>query len=206
MKQVFIILVLCSFLVACNSKQENKPSVVNTIVIPTDTIIVPVSNASMKNGVLFFKDKPFSGVVLHYFDSTKQPQSVQSFFNGKEEGWLFTYYPNGNKESKRYFHLGEKDSVHTGWWDNGNNRFEYHFTKGQYNGLFKEWYRNSGNALTEIVYVNGVDVSGKSWRENGKLFTNFINKDGRHYGLQNSQPCYTVKDGQGQYFKKDSLQ
>ncbi len=205
MKQFLNSIIVVVLFVACSSKQERQISVAEAIVIPTDTVILTNDNSKFVNGILHIKQKPFSGVAIKYFDSSKQVASVQSFFNGKEEGWLYTFYSNGMKESKRFFRLGEKDSVHVGWWDNGNFRFEYQFKNGNYHGLFKEWYQHSGKPLKVIVYENGTDISGKGWRENGKLYMNFINKDGRRYGLQNAQPCYSVKDGRGSYFNKDSL-
>lgn len=204
-KQIFNSIILVVLLSSCSSKQEKQISVAEAIVIPTDTVILTNNNSKFVNGILHIKQKLFSGVAIKYFDSSKQVASVQSFFNGKEQGWLYTYYNNGMKESKRYFKLGEKDSVHTGWWDNGNIRFEYRFENGNYHGLFKEWYQYSGKPLKEIVYENGTDISGKGWRENGKLYMNFVNRDGRRYGLQNAQPCYSIKDGRGSYFSKDSL-
>lgn len=206
MKQLLNSIIVVVLLVACSSQQKKQTVVADEMVIPADTVILTNDNTHFVNGILHVQQKPFSGVAVKYFDSSKIIASLQSFFNGKEQGWLYTYYSNGAKESKRYFKFGEKDSVHTGWWDNGNLRFEYHFKNGNYHGLFKEWYQYSGKPLKEIVYENSIDISGKGWRENGKLYMNFINKNGRRYGLQNAQPCYSVKDGRGSYFNKDSLQ
>lgn len=206
MRKVVVYMILVIVVFACNTnekslKKENKISA-----LPTDTVVLTTQNSNFANGILMVRNKPFSGVAVTHFDSSKQIASIQSFFNGKEEGWLYTFYANGKKESQRYFVNGEKDSVHTGWWDNGNIRFEYHFKKGNYDGLFKEWYQYSGKLLKEIVYENGNDISGKGWRENGKLYMNFVNKNGRRYGLQNAQPCYSIKDGRGVYYSKDSIQ
>ncbi len=194
--------------IGCNTHHiKINDSVSSTTVIPTDTILTIAKEKQIINGVLFYKGQPFSGVVVSYFDSAnKYLQNIQSYFNGKEEGWMYTYFITGNKESKRYFHLGEKDSIHTGWWNDGSLRFEYHFSKGNYDGSFKEFYEASGNPLREVWYNNGFDSVGRGWRANGKLFMNYTHKNGRRYGLLNAQPCYTVKEGRGNYFEKDSLQ
>ena len=147
-----------------------------------------------------------SGTITESFASGNI-HHVSNYFQGKEEGWQYTYYDNGKPFDKRYYHTGEKDSVHTGWWENGNVRFEYHFKDGNYNGDFKEWYE-TGELGKHIHYVNGVDDWGKAWRQNGKLYMNFIVKDGRRYGLNNSNLCYTIKNGKGEYVAsiKDSAQ
>lgn len=206
MKKVVAYIMALVVLLACNNSDKSLKKENKVVVIPTDTVVITTQNSNFVNGVLHVRSKSFSGVAITHFDSSKQIASTQSFLNGKEEGWLYTFYANGHKESKRYFTKGEKDSVHTGWWDNGNIRFEYHFKNGNYHGLFKEWYQYSGKLLKEIVYENGNDISGKGWRENGKLYMNFVNRNGRRYGLQNAQPCYSVKDGRGVYFSKDSIQ
>jgi hypothetical protein len=33
-----------------------------------------------------------------------------------------------------------------------------------------------------------------AWRENGKPYINYEARDGRRYGLQKSNLCYTLKD------------
>ena len=78
--------------------------------------------------------------------------------------------------------------------------------KGNYNGLYQEWYEN-GQPFKFIVYKNGNDVEGKAWRPNGKLYMNFINKDGRRYGLLNAQMCFSLKNENGEYSnpKNDSI-
>ncbi len=109
-----------------------------------------------------------------------------------------SFYENGNKEACRYYHAGEKDSVHRGWWLNGQPRFEYHFRKGEYNGDFKEWYA-SGKPYKHIIYASGKEQSGKGWRENGKFYMNFVMREGRLYGLVNPNLCYSLKNEKGEY-------
>jgi len=201
MKNSMIILLLICFL-SCATHDNSQPLPVNKpITIPAVAILADDSLLQHNNGSWLYKGQPFSGTIIAWYPS-HQLQSSQSFYNGKEEGWLVTFYPNGVRERKRYFHAGEKDSVSYGWWDNGNLRFEYHFAHGNYNGDFKEWYY-SGKPLQYIVYNNGTDMSGKGWRENGKLYMNFINKNGRRYGLMNAQPCYSLRGERGEYVKSN---
>ena len=137
-------------------------------------------------------------IISRYPDSSLQ--MTTPYVGGKEEGWKYSYYPGNILAEKRYFHQGEKDSVHYGWWPNKNKRFVYHFSKGTYNGDFTEWYER-GNPYRHIHYTKGVEDWAKGWRENGKLYMNFIVKNGRKYGIENSNLCYTVKNGKGEFVK-----
>ena len=150
-----------------------------------------------ENGQWFYKDKLFSGIITEKY-SNSVVHHITGYVNGKEEGWQQTFFDDGKPEEKRYYHAGEKDSVHTGWWQNGNRRFEYHFWNGLYDGDYKEWY-TTGEPLKHIHYTKGVDDWGKGWRQNGKLYMNFVTKVGRRYGLNNSNLCYTIKNGDGEY-------
>lgn len=189
---------------SCIQQEKSVAKTEQTIVIPNTTITATNSLLKVVNGVYQYKGIAYAGAIETYYPNSKQLQMLQTYYNGKEEGWLNTYFPNGAKENKRYFHLGEKDSVHCGWWPNGNLRFEYHFSKGNYHGDFKEFYA-SGKPLRFVQYNNGFDIEGKGWRENGKPFMSYVNKDGRRYGLLNAQPCYTLKNERGEYIKGDTL-
>ena len=120
-----------------------------------------------------------------------------------EEGVLTSFYENGMKDSRRFYHNGEKDSINQGWWINGNPRFEYHFKNGVYEGDFKEWYA-SGKLMKHIIYHNGKEQNGKGWRENGKVYMSFVMRDGRLYGLINPNLCYSLKNERGEYVASTS--
>jgi antitoxin component YwqK of YwqJK toxin-antitoxin module len=158
-----------------------------------------------KNGLWYFHDSLFSGRIEEKYISGQQ-KSIGSFYHGKEEGCSFSFYPDGKRESVRSYDNGEKCGTHTGWWNNDKTRFEYHFTKGNYDGDYFEWY-TSGKLLKHIIYKNGEELSGKGWRENGKLFMNYVMKDKRRYGLMNAQLCYSLKSEEGEWVrsKTDSL-
>jgi len=151
------------------------------------------------NGYWWYKHALFSGTIVQQ-DTTQQLATQQSYLSGKEHGWGFAWYANGKMESKRYYTNGEKDSLHTGWWYNGHKRFEYHFKQGKYHGDFKEFYE-TGEPLKHIVYDNGIEVSGLAWRKNGKLYLNYIMRNGRRYGLINADLCYSLKNERGEYIE-----
>ena len=157
----------------------------NLVLQPNDTAL------RLLNGVLYLHGKePLNGTLESRYPNG-QVAGRDQYSEGKQHGLSETYYDNGHAQTKRWYLKGEKDSIHTGWWPNGNKRFEYHFRQGQYQGLFTEWYE-SGKPLQLIVYDEGREMSGKGWRENGKLYMNYVMNNGRRYGLSNANPCYSL--------------
>ncbi|MES2773360.1 MAG: hypothetical protein V4722_04205 [Bacteroidota bacterium] len=181
-----------------DNKRSSKERISHPI-IPSTTIHLPDTAFTVQNGVAMYNSKPYSGTVVEHYDSLRIKSSCQ-YFNGKQQGSENSFFPDGLKESTRFYTAGEKDSIHYGWWPNGKRRFEYHFNNGQYNGNFIEWYAG-GELGRQIVYSKGLELSGKGWRENGKLYMSYVMKDGRRYGLVNAQLCYTLKNERGEYVK-----
>lgn len=169
----------------------------SAIKIPAIKIESTDQNISFKNGYWFYDQKLFSGIIVERY-SNKKIHHITGFVNGKEEGEQQSFFPDGKILEKRFYHKGEKNGTEIGWWENSNKRFEYHFTNGIYNGDYKEWYED-GKPLRWIHYTNGKDDWGKGWRETGKLFMNYEMKNGRRYGIVNSNLCYTIKNGKGEY-------
>jgi antitoxin component YwqK of YwqJK toxin-antitoxin module len=150
------------------------------------------SSLHLVNDVYHYKaNELFNGQIKDLWPNGRI-KSIQTIIKGKQEGLSETFYPNGTIESKRWYSSGEKDSIHSGWWENGNKKYEYHFKNGLYNGCFTEWYQ-SGNMIQQLMYEDGKELYGKGWRDNGKLYMNFVMKNGRRYGMNNSNLCYGLK-------------
>ena len=166
---------------------SNQPAVEQTRLM---TVASTDLSLKFEHGLCLYGAKKFSGSVTEKLSDGKVHQVI-NYINGRQEGLQQLYFNDGMIAESRYFKDGEKDSTHTGWWENGKLRFEYHFKKGLYHGDFKEWYED-GNPLKHIHYTNGNDDWGKGWRNNGKVYMNYIVKDGRRYGIINSNLCYSV--------------
>ena len=191
----FFLLISISFF-ACTHLQKHINTEAN-ISSFQKTVNTNDPSLNFKNGYWFYAGELFSGTITDLFNNKTIHHSTK-YLNGKEEGWQIIFYEDGTVSEKRFYAKGEKDGTHTGWWQNGNMRFEYHFDNGIYEGDYKEWYQ-SGKPLKHIHYTKGIDDWGKGWRETGKLYMNYIMKDGRRYGIVNSNLCYTVKKGNGEY-------
>lgn len=187
------------FMIACVSDQPPVEKVRAAPFIPSVDIVADDSRLKLVNGYWYYADTLFSGYI-HAFHRNGNMQRMQSYYQGKEEGLLVTWFPEGQKESERYFADGEKEGVHKGWWENGKLRFEYHFSKGQYDGDFREWSVN-GMLAKHIEYKDGKELRGKAWRENGKVYMSFEMKGSRRYGLMNAKPCYTLRNEKGEYIE-----
>ncbi len=203
MKNIVIIaFIICSSCNEENTSEIKQAKAFQQIRIPPNEIVQNDTLLKIKNGYWFYADTLYSGTINDYFPS-RQLKTTATFSKGKEEGWYHSFYPDGRKESDRCYHAGEKDGIHTGWWNNGNLRFEYHFSNGDYDGDYKDYYQ-SGKPLKYIIYQNGNEISGKGWRENGKLFMNYVMKDKRRYGLMNAQLCYSLQNGKGEFVRSTS--
>ncbi len=187
-KTNLILIWIFILLFSCNSRNDIEPGDAHHF-----SVIISDTSLHLINGTLFYKDhKTFNGELKDAWPNGKL-KSIERYLNGKQQGLSETFYPDGKKESTRWYSNGEKDSVHTGWWWNGNKKYEYHFKMGSYNGMFAEWYE-SGKIIQQVMYAEEKELYGKGWRENGKLYMNFVMKDGRRYGMNNSNLCYGLKD------------
>jgi len=83
----------------------------NAISIPSKKVLQQDSSLHLVNGVYYYHNQLYSGTIENYF-STTQLQSIQTFYNGKEEGWLQTFYPDGKKKQKDIF-ITEKKTAYT---------------------------------------------------------------------------------------------
>ncbi len=198
MKKKLLIGSNCIFafwLLSC--QQQRVPAVKLNTDSSTKTIWYDDPNMRIRNGRYYLRDTPYTGTLLTK-DTLGKLASRQNYLAGAEEGWSEWFYPNGQLLARRYYQQGEKDSIHQGWWPNGKMQFEYHFHKGNYNGWFREWYF-SGKPLKAIWFLNGQELYGTGWRENGKVYMSFEVRNGRLYGLVNPNLCYSLKNGSGQY-------
>lgn len=193
MKWTLILISLC----ALSCREANRTAKAVALKIPADTLLNTDTSLSVQNGQVFKLGKAYAGYVATLY-AYGGKESLAAYANGREEGWQYRWFPNGQIESKRYYHLGEKDSVHEGWWADGHQRFKYHFRNGQYHGLFEEWY-SGGQPFRHVMYQNGEEQWAKGWRDNGKLFMNYVVRNGRRFGIFNAVLCYSLKNERGEF-------
>ena len=150
------------------------------------------SNLKLNNGVLLYKDSPFTGnLQTHYVD--KKLKSDMEYADGKKEGYEKHWFKNGSKSIVRYYIKGFKSGVHKAWWNDTIFKFEYHFNiKGEYHGMVKEWYK-TGQLFRDFNYFNGKEVgSQRLWKADGTIKANYQVVHGERFGLIGLKKCYTV--------------
>lgn len=167
--------------------------------IPDKTINKTDAALHLKNGVYYYNKELFSGFIAEYFPDGSLA-SKSGYINGKLDGLSETWFTNGLPESKRFYKNGNKAGAGYSWYRDGTKRFEYNFdpVTGLTEGKCTDWYQ-SGKIWQEIEYHDGKEVKVKAWRTNGKLYANYEVKDGVIYGMNNSNLCYSLADGQGKY-------
>lgn len=178
-------IIICMF--SCHSGAKKTQSVSIAVMNPLDP------HFSFANGFLYFNKILYTGSTLERYPNGKIKKDVV-YLDGKENGAARTFYEKGERETERFYTHGEKDSIHKGWWPGGRSKFEYNFKSGNYNGYFTEWYEN-GQINQQIIYADGKEISGRGWRENGRLYMNFIWRGNRRYGLVNPNMCYGLENG-----------
>lgn len=193
MRKIYSILFIAVFISCLHKNQEIKTATIKKKnVIPNIVKDKSDTNFTFKNGLLFFKDKLFSGIVNEYYTSSKIKSSSQ-YYQGKREGFYNGWYQNGTKWFERNYTNGFKTKTHLGWFDNGSLMFRYQFNnQGDYNGEIVEWYANK-QKFKEFHFVDGVeDGSQKMWQPNGKIKANYVTKNGERFGVIGLKKCYTV--------------
>ena len=71
------------------------------------------------------------------------------------EGFLTTYYENGNLEKKIYYKNHRKTGLSEEYYSNGNLDTRYYLLNGRYEGLYERYYL-SGQLQRKYVYKNGL--------------------------------------------------
>ena len=108
------------FFASCNYKDNNQSiDIIKEIKIPAITKNKNDVNFSLKNGILFYENKVYSGVINDFYDNGNI-KSTSQYFEGKREGKYFGWYLNKNKSFQRFYKNGIKTGTHLGWFKDGS--------------------------------------------------------------------------------------
>ena len=181
------VLFLSSFYFIICACQHSKDQKSDTWVLEND------SSFTHNQGVLFFKNKPFSG-NQYALNSNGDTAKIVSFLSGKQDGWSKFWYENGRLAEQRFYKNGRKEGEHQAWWSNGKPKFLYHFKNDEHDGLQQDWFSN-GKLAEVFNYKNGHEEGQQEmWFEDGVLKANYVVKDGRRYGLPGVKNCVSVME------------
>lgn len=161
--------------------------------IPKDTVDASSPDFSIVNGLFYFKNKKFSGILRKYHPKVKMT-AYTSVLKGKRHGAYSSFHADGTLfETKQY-----KQNRITGrqmiYWKNGNLKSNYWYHDGKMEGTQKKWFED-GSPYCIFNYKNGKrEGKQQAWRASGKLHINNEIINGRTYGLNRASLCYNVRD------------
>jgi antitoxin component YwqK of YwqJK toxin-antitoxin module len=176
-------------MMSCNdTKKENEPELkIAKIVPPTFTNASDKGFANHQDTV-YYNENYFTGYRYALYPNG-DTASLQSYFNGVEEGSQKKWYPNKQLEETRFYINGKKEGTHEGWWPDGKPKFLFTVYNDEYNGEFKEWY-SSGLLGKQFHYNNGHEEgSERLWWDNGTVRANYVIRNGKKYGLIGLKLC-----------------
>jgi antitoxin component YwqK of YwqJK toxin-antitoxin module len=186
-KNLFLPL-LYIFLFSCQNKKAKD---VEQTHVETKQTIIELADSSISNrqGVLFYREKPFTGIVIDKYSNNRLALK-DVFLNGLMEGKQEKWYPNGSKMEVRFYKENRKSGEHHGWWENGQMKFEYFIENDIPIKTHREWYQNG-----QLYSLSNYDQEGqpegeqKMWYETGQIKSNYVIKDGRRFGFLGAKGC-----------------
>jgi len=132
-RAVLIIFFLYIFSFACSAifaqeKSEEYWEVKNWQE-PGDAI--PFKELVLKDEVYFYKNKPFTGIAIERYANGGLQRAV-TFAEGKQNGQMLMWYPDGNPQMSAYYVNGYLQCRFLGWYVNGNVIYDLMINKGTY--------------------------------------------------------------------------
>ncbi len=189
----FITNIVGILFIACCSSSDIKNARIEASAVPH--IYTRFSSADFKedNGVLFHKNALYNGYVITYFENG-DTNSITGYLNGLKENTSRSYYSNKQMQEVRIYHANKKIGEHVCWYENGNLRFKYHFGNDVYEGTVEDWYAD-GKRASVFNFKNGYE-SGlqQAWYGDGKFRLNYEVVNDRKYGLTGVNNCESVLD------------
>ncbi len=192
MKTDKLIIIFVLLFISCLKKHEIHNNTSHKVIIPTKIKEKKDSNFQLKNGILYFNNQVYSGIVKEFYIDDKLKSSSE-YYQGKRNGFFKGWYKNGDKCFERFYTDNIKTGTHLGWFDNGVKKFEYQFDiQGRYNGFVKNWYIN-GLLAKHFNFKKGKEAgSQKVWNDKGKIKSNFYTVNGERHGLIGLKNCVSV--------------
>lgn len=180
---------LCMILWSCNSSP--KQSEIAGVTIP-DVRVLDTDTAFVYNqGILYYHQRPFSGWQYSVYSDGDTAKLVP-FYEGREEGYAKSWYPDRTLAEQRFYAKGKKEATHQAWWENGKTKFVYKFINDEHEGIQQAWAAN-GVLIQQFNYLKGHEEGQqKAWFEDGSLKSNYVIKNGRRFGLPGVKNCVSA--------------
>ncbi len=145
----------------------------------------------LTEGRLQVGSRPFTGTLVER-NLRNDLLALVHYRNGEKDGVSLTYHHNGRIVSEHRFRHGKKDGVQKAWYADGKLRSVSTFTMGVADGTYTEWHPN-GRLYRFMRIQGGVELENKRFYESGAIYTNYVRREGRNYGIEGEPLCRAVK-------------
>ena len=169
-------------------------------------------NINRTGEILYYKDKPFTGITTHAVDregfdtvvdyfwgetvyalpvstiknlkSLSFPRKIKTGWNEGIKDGQRQLYADGLLVMESNWLYGKIEGPFSTWYENGQQMSEGNLKADRLDGLYRSWHEN-GQLESEKIYKDGnYDGLYREWYENGQLWIEDYYKDGKKDGLQ----------------------
>jgi antitoxin component YwqK of YwqJK toxin-antitoxin module len=197
----YIFLVIIGVFGSCKKQTTNDTSIFSVKEIKNIQTEKGQVKLNPTKGQWFYKQQLFNGHAIAYYKKDVLSEKT-GYFNGRREGKAFKYFNDGSLKSEAYFIQNKLHGIKYNYFKNGNVYSESNYKNGKRHGLQKIWFLNGQLAKKKNLIEGKEEGLQQAWRENGNLYVNYEAKNGRIFGLNRANLCYTLKNEKVQYAKK----
>jgi antitoxin component YwqK of YwqJK toxin-antitoxin module len=150
---------------------------------------------SEAGGLLYYRSQPFTGVARETFPDGSTFRTTE-YKSGLRHGTSEEFGVTGARRARWNYKSGKKEGLQQGWFIEGPRKFEMYYRDGLLEGTTTEWYL-SGRISRQQTFKAGVEMAQKILYPSGEIFTNYVIRDKRAYGLKSGELCMDFKkDGE----------
>ena len=146
-----------------------------TAVLWTTRSVVPAeverSQLTLHDGTLFIpgSSRPYSGLLVAEYTGTAQRKSALPVQEGRINGIVRSWHPNGTPEVEEHFKNGISHGLRVRWHENGTKRSETEIVQGKLQGRYTDWYPNGRKAVEMTLADGKAEGLAESWHPGGRL-------------------------------------
>lgn len=134
---------------------------------------------------------PFTGRLIERFPNGNIYLNT-GYVDGIKNGYEYQFAFTGARQMVWHYVGGLKHGRQTGWFIEGPIRFMHSFDFGLLHGTQTDWYM-TGEMFNQQVYDHGVEVARKVFYSSSEVFSNYVKRGGRKYGIDGGELCFEGK-------------
>lgn len=121
-----------------------------------------------RKGVRTWKDGRIEGTVIYYHPNGRKSYEAH-YVDGRKNGFATVWYMNGQKQWQTTFKAGKTHGRWREWHLDGKKKFEGDYSEGSLDGL-ATWWHDNGRMWQERTYRAGLPVTGtvREWDRTGR--------------------------------------